>query len=109
MAKVIGNTAKVEFEDGSGYTEIPNVYSVKAPNPEHTEIDTTSLGSPDNHMESEPGMVDPGTVEITWQYDAAVYGTLFEKKTAGEKFGWTVTAPDGHDADFEFTAWIKKL
>lgn len=108
MANINGVTAKIEYENGSGWTEIPLCTLLGTPTAEISEIDTTNLGITDNHMTNQPGMLDPGSVPFEYIYDAAVYEDLQDFKDGLEAIGWRISSPTGHGQTWTFDAWVKK-
>lgn len=90
---MIGVGAKVEYESGSSWTEIPHVKQVINPPVTVGQVETTHLGVTNMGRTYEPGMIDPGVLTIEAAYDPTVYGELFGMLR--EPGGWRVSDPDG--------------
>lgn len=93
---VIGITAKLEYESGSGWAEVDNCKSVAFPAFTVSSIDTTHLGLTDFGMTFMPGMVDAGACAFEAEYTEATYTAL--QALTRELIGWRVTAPDEGNA-----------
>lgn len=104
---VIGLGAKISYERGSTFVEVPRVRSVQFPKPVVSQIDITALDSAANSMESMGGMIDPGTVTFTFEQDATVYSTLYGM--LGDTIGWKVEGPTALSQTFTFDGYLTSV
>lgn len=92
---VIGVTAKLEYQSGSGWVEVVNPKSVNFPGFTVSSIDTTNLSIANYGMQFMPGMIDAGSVTFEAEYTDDNYNGL--NALVREIVGWRVTAPDDGD------------
>lgn len=103
----IGVSAKLEYESGSTFVEIPDVISVNFPEFSVTSIDTTSLANTDYGMTFAPGMVDGGTITFECHYDSDVYDDL--EGLVRTSLDWKVSAPTGESQSVTCEGFLTKL
>lgn len=104
---VIGVTAKIEHEGGSGYVEVPNCKAINFPGFNITSVDTTNLGNSDYAKTYIPGMIDASTITVDCEYTAVTYNDL--QALVREVKSWRVTAPAGEDVVVTCDGFITKL
>lgn len=99
---------QVEHDDGSGtFTKVPNVRVVHFPNPELEDLETTAHGTADGVRTYTPGLINPGTVEVEFNFDSSMHLTLFDDFYARAVRQWRITDQDGATAEGE--AYINAL
>jgi predicted secreted protein len=85
------------------FVDIANVTSgPDGPGLSRTAIDTTAHDSPDNSKEYIPGMVDPGEVSLTlnWNSAAVSHQTVRDDIYDQSLRDYRITEPDGGKVDF---------
>jgi hypothetical protein len=91
---IIGIGAKLEYESGSGWAEVPNVKSVNFPGFNVNPVDTTHLGCADFAKTFMPGTIDADSVSFECEYIASTYTAL--QGLLREVIGWRVSSPTSH-------------
>lgn len=74
------------------YSELINLQEIPDLGQAPESIDTTCLADTGRH--SIPGLVDYGTLEFTFLYDATVYNTLYGFASSNTKKLWQIELPD---------------
>src|SRR4051812_28853143 len=88
------------FSMGAGspvvYTAISEIGSISFADYTVSEIDVTNLGSPNTTEESIPGMLKPGTIEMTGNYIGDTSQQNIDTiAIARTIFPWKITSPAG--------------
>ena len=112
MARAIGVTAAISYKvdpSATVYVTVPLCTVVATPKVSVSKIDTTNLGITNNVMTSVPGMADPGTLEFSFQFDAAVYEALSDIHNSIDVIQWRIASPTGHGATWDFSGYIVDL
>src|SRR4051794_27451350 len=94
---MIGVGAKLEYESGSTFVEIPDVRTVNFPAFNVTAVDNTSLANVDYGMTNEPGMIDPDVISFECIYSGDLYANVL-MPLLREVIGWRVSDPAGGSA-----------
>lgn len=101
---------KVEYDDSDGsFTAVPNVTNVAFPEVEVEELETTAHDTDEGVRTYEPGLIDPGTVDVEFNFVASDHMHLYDKLYDRDKDQWRITDPDGATAEGEaYIASIEK-
>jgi hypothetical protein len=90
---VIGVTASLEYEVGSGWAAVPNLKSLSFPEISVGEVETTHLGISDFARTYAPGLVNGGNINFECAYTSATMTAL--NGLLRDEIGWRVSAPTG--------------
>ncbi len=100
-------------EDGTTYTRIGKIMELNAPEQSRASSEKTYLDNSDNYKSFEPGMIDPGEMTISLEYDPddAAQNLLKNDFNTKSNFYYKITYPDGSHDTFQghITAWGKAV
>jgi hypothetical protein len=88
-----GDTAATSVAGITGY--IGEVVNIACPELSKTDIDVSSFDSPENFMEFIGGSTDPGLIDLTLNYDAAVEEDVLAAYLLTTNQTWTISFPNG--------------
>lgn len=101
---VLSYNAMLEHSvDGTVWTEATGIIDLSGPKGKASDTKTTVLKSPNKHHTFQQGFIDAGSVEVTADFDKAMYATyygLFQAPTLDattnvSKDQWRITYADG--------------
>lgn len=107
MAKMTGLGSQFQRENGSGTWEtIAQVANIQPPQLEREVVEVEELDPPDGVMEKLPGVIDPGEVTLTLNFDPDDTGhtTLESDFYAGTVKNYRIRFPNGKG--WTFSAFI---
>ena len=89
----IGVTAKLEYENGSGWAEVEKCKSISFPSIAVNPYETTHLGITDYAKTYSPGLIDAGVIAFEAEYTSTTYAAWHG--LLRDELGWRVSAPSG--------------
>lgn len=92
---VLGVTAKLEYESGSGWAEVTNCKSITFPQLQVGAVETTHLGVSDYGRTHMPGLIEANVISFECEYTSEIYTALHG--LIRDTLGWRVTSPTGED------------
>ena len=99
--------------DDTTYTRIGKIMEMSAPEQSRASSEKTYLDNNDNYKQFEPGMIDPGEMTLTIEYDKddAAQNELKNDFDTKSNFYYKITYPDGSTDKFQghITGWGKAI
>lgn len=102
MAEMTGLKTRFEREDGGTYETIAQVANITPPQPERETVEVEDLDPADGVMKKLAGLIDPGEVSLTLNFDPADNGhkALEDDFYAGVARNYRIVLPNGYGWTF---------
>lgn len=105
---------KLLLGDGAGtelFTELAEVMDISLSGEDASEIDVTDLSATDRRRKFKPGIIDPGSCEVTLNFvpGNTQHESLRTLQAAGTTRNWRIQWPTSPVKTWEFAGFIKSI